>query len=65
MERGPSPEGPDVCTCGHARDRHGLTTKPEHRDGPCQVPGCDCPPYAADRSDDSAHEIIKLDCSGH
>jgi hypothetical protein len=39
MERRPTSEGPDVCTCGHERDRHGLTTKPKHRDGPCQFPG--------------------------
>ena len=48
MERGPSPEGPDMCACGHARDRHGLTTKPEHRDGTCQIPGCGCRSYVAD-----------------
>ncbi len=41
MEGGPSSSGPDIrsraahclCTCGHERHRHGLTTKPEHRDG--------------------------------
>jgi hypothetical protein len=45
MEGGPSSSGPEMCTCGHARERHGLTTKPEHRDGPCQVPGCGCRAY--------------------
>jgi len=46
MEGGPSSSGPEMCTCGHARERHGLTTKPEHRDGPCQAPGCGCRAYA-------------------
>ncbi len=45
MEGGPSSSGPEMCTCGHARERHGLTTKPEHRDGPCQAPGCGCRAY--------------------
>ena len=45
MERGLSSSDPEMCVCGHARDRHGLTTRPEHRDGPCQVPGCGCRAY--------------------
>lgn len=50
MERGlSSSSGPELCTCGHARDRHGLTTNPEHRGGPCQIPGCRCRFYVTDR----------------
>jgi len=45
MRQGPSSSGPKLCTCGHERGRHGLTTKPEHRDGPCRIPGCRCLSY--------------------
>jgi hypothetical protein len=49
-----SSSGPELCTCGHERDRHGLTIKPEHRDGPCQIPGCGCRAYVARRKNSPA-----------
>src|SRR5438552_1426824 len=30
MERRPSSSGPEMCTCVHARERHGHTAKPRH-----------------------------------